>query len=167
MPLRIFLPVTVALFVTAFAALRGAENGPCVFCEIAAGRTPQASTVVYADDQVVAFMDRAPRNPGHVLVVPKAHARDILDVPPATLSRVAEVAQKIPKAIKRTDVKAEGFNVTSNTGSAAGQDMFHLHFHVIPRFGGEAPSSPGERRPIKSPAEHAEVASKIRDALKK
>lgn len=153
------------VFVLAAAALHGAEKDGCIFCEIAVGRTAQASTVVYSDDLVVAFMDRAPRNPGHVLVIPKAHARDILDVPPATLCRLAEVTQRIAKAIKKTDLKAEGFNLTSNTGRAAGQDMFHLHFHVMPRFVGERPSPPGERRGIQTPAELAEAASKIRDGL--
>src|SRR3712207_4648347 len=81
--LHLLLCVTQSVF----AQTPGAE--PCVFCEIANGRSDQSKTIVYRDQLVIAFMDRAPRNPGHVLVVPKQHAKDILDVPPATLSRVA------------------------------------------------------------------------------
>lgn len=112
------------------ASTLSAQGKPsCIFCEIAAGKTSQGSTIVYQDDLVVAFMDRAPRNPGHVLVIPIQHADGILDVPPSTVSRMAAVAQKIATAIKRTDLKADGFNLQSNTGRTAGQSVFHLHLH--------------------------------------
>jgi histidine triad (HIT) family protein len=134
----------------------------CIFCEIAAGKT-RSGTIVYQDDLVVAFMDRAPRNPGHVLVIPIQHAEGILDVPAPTVSRMAAVAQKIATAIKRTDLKADGFNLQSNTGRAAGQSVFHLHLHVIPRFVGEPPYE-GEKN-IAPPEEVAAVAKKLREVL--
>lgn len=132
-------------------------------CDIAARKTSQSSTIVYEDELVVAFMDRAPRNPGHVLVVPIQHAEDILDVPASTVSRMAAVAQKIAIAIKETDLKADGFNLQSNTGRAAGQTVFHLHLDVIPRFIGEPPYL-GERN-IASPANVEAVAKKLREIL--
>ena len=143
---------------------QGAERA-CVFCAIAQGAGAPMETVVYRDARVVAFMDRAPRNPGHVLVVPREHATDLMAVPPATLGHIAQVAQRIARAIGRTDLKAEGFNVISNNGAAAGQTVFHLHVHVVPRFAGEPPTVPGEHRPVRSPEELAAIAAKIRAAL--
>ncbi len=146
------------------AAAAAAETAPapCVFCEIAAGRTGQADREVYRDDLAVAFMDRAPRNPGHVLVVPLRHAENALEVPPATLAHLAVVAQRLAQAIRRTDLRAEGFNLQTNAGRAAGQTVFHLHVHVIPRFAGEPP--PGEKA-VAAPADLAAAAAKIRAAL--
>lgn len=146
------------------AATLSAQGKPsCIFCEIATGKASQSSTIVYQDDLVVAFTDRAPRNPGHVLVIPIQHADGILDVPAATVSRMAVVAQKIATAIKKTDLRAEGFNLQSNTGAAAGQSVLHLHLHVIPRFVGERPYQ-GEKN-IASAEEVAVVAKKLRDIL--
>lgn len=157
----------IALFcLLSTASTLSAQGQPvCVFCDIAARKTPQSSTIVYQDDLVVAFMDRAPRNPGHVLIVPIQHADGILDVPASTVSRMADVAQKIATAIKKTDLKADGFNLQSNTGRAAGQSVFHLHLHVIPRFVGEPPYQ-GEKN-IASPVEVEAVAKKLRDILDK
>lgn len=142
------------------------EKKPCVFCEIAAGRL-DADRVIYRDDTIVAFLNQSPRNPGHVLIVPIEHADGILDAPPGMLSHLLQVAQVIANAIKQTDLKADGFVLQSNTGAAAGQTVFHLHLHVIPRFAGEAPEVPGESRPIATKAELAAVAGKIRAALSK
>ena len=141
---------------------RGFREG-CIFCQIASGAI-QKERVVYQDETVVAFMDRAPRNPGHVLIVPLDHASDILDVPQSTLGHMAEVAQLIAKAIKSTDLRAEGFNLISNTGAAAGQSVFHLHLHVIPRFQGEPPHL-GEKEGIRPDDELKEVAAKLRTKL--
>lgn len=134
----------------------------CVFCEIAAG-TRDATRVVYRDDAIVAFMDRAPRNPGHVLVIPVQHADGVIDVPAATLGRISELAQRVARAIQKIGLRAEGFNVQSNTGAAAGQSVFHLHFHVIPRFKGEPPA--GGEKAIAPAAEVEAVAARIRAAL--
>lgn len=154
----------VLLCLLGTAATLSAQGKPsCIFCEIAAGRTPQSSTIVYQDDLVVAFMDRAPRNPGHVLVIPIQHADGILDVPAATVGRMAAVAQRIATAITRTDLRADGFNLQSNTGAVAGQSVRHLHLHVIPRFVGEPPYQ-GDTN-IASAADVAAVAKKLRDVL--
>ncbi len=156
-------PVVVLLM--GAGAVRAAEQ-TCVFCEIAAGKGAAEASVVYRDERVVAFMDRAPRNPGHVLVVPREHADDALTVPPATLGHLVQVAQRIARAIGRTDLKAEGFNLISNNGKAAGQTVFHLHLHVVPRFAGEpATAAAGEPRPVRPAEELAAIAAKIRAAL--
>lgn len=151
----------LALLPALAASLLAAGPRPCVFCEIVAGSRPAA--VVHRDDLVVAFMDRAPRNPGHVLIVPVAHAENYLEVPAATLARMSELAQRIGRALRQTDLNAEGIGLVMNTGRAAGQSVFHAHLHVIPRHTGEAPPA-GESRI--TPGPELEVsAAKIRSAL--
>lgn len=143
--------------------LSGAEvPKPCVFCEIIAG-TRQQEGVVYRDDRVVAFLSIGPRNPGHVLIVPAAHAENFLEVPAGTMHAMTDTAQRIAGAIQRTDLKMDGFVLQMNTGKAAGQSVFHAHLHLIPRFDGEAE----EQRPQPRVAmeELAPVAAKIRAAL--
>lgn len=110
---------------------------PCVFCEIVAGARQQES-IVYRDDLVVAFLSSGQRNPGHVLIVPAVHAQAFPDVPDATMHHMTDVAKKIAAAIKRTDLKMEGYHLQMNTGTAAGQSVFHAHLHLIPRFIGDA-----------------------------
>ena len=151
------LPLFLLGMMVAFAA-----DGPkpCVFCEIVSGQRPAA--IVYRDDTVLAFMDIAPRNPGHVLVVPVRHADNLLELPPATARDMMAVAQRIARALKATDLKTEGIQVLMNTGKAAGQEVFHAHLHVIPRFSGE-PEPPDKQR--KGLAELAAVAAKIRAQL--
>ncbi len=154
--------IAILSFIASASAFAAEGSVPCIFCEIAAGRV-SANSIIYRDGSVVAFMDRAPRNPGHVLVVPIRHAEGIQDVPAPTLAHMAEVAQRVVHAIKRTDLKAEGFNLESNTGKVAGQSVFHLHLHVIPRYAGEpALVSP---KPIAPVAEVEAVAAKLRTAL--
>ena len=139
-----------------------AEPKPCVFCEIVAGRAEAA--VVYRDERVVAFMDIAPHNPGHVLVVPVQHADDILTVPDDTAKEMMVVAQKIARAIRRAGLQADGFNFRMNAGAAAGQTVFHTHLHVVPRFVGDAGGQRhvGDRVPV---AELEPIAAKIRAQL--
>lgn len=133
----------------------------CVFCAIAAGKLP--AEIVYRDDTTLAFMDHAPRNPGHVLVVPIAHSVNVIDTPPETWAHVAKVAQHIALAIQRTDLKAEGFNFIANSGLAANQSVFHLHLHVVPRFPGEITIE--GPLPRARPADLTAAATQIRAAL--
>ena len=92
---------------------------------------------VYEDDDTLAFMDVMPQSPGHVLVIPKAPSRNILDADPTTLSKLMPVVQKIAKAVKEA-FEADGITVTQFNEPAAGQTVFHLHFHIIPRYEGAA-----------------------------
>jgi histidine triad (HIT) family protein len=135
---------------------------PCVFCEIIAG-TRQQESVVYRDDRVIAFLSIGPRNPGHVLIVPVAHAENFLEVPADTMHAMTDTAKKIAAAIKRTDLKMDGFVLQLNTGKAAGQSVFHAHLHIIPRYEGEPPAKTPEERV--GPDVLAPVAAKIRAAL--
>ncbi|MDE2078908.1 MAG: HIT family protein [Patescibacteria group bacterium] len=103
----------------------------CIFCKIIAGEIP--STKVYEDADTLAFLDIRPVNPGHTLVIPKKHYRNILDIPEDVFLDVARTIKKVAPAVKE-GVSAEGVNVTSSHEPEAGQEVFHLHFHVIPRF---------------------------------
>jgi len=102
-----------------------------LFKKIISGEIPCEK--VYEDDQAFAFLDIVPTNPGHVLVVPKVWSENILDTHPETLAHVIKVVQKIAIAVKQA-TGADGINVHQNNQEAAGQKVFHLHFHVIPRY---------------------------------
>jgi histidine triad (HIT) family protein len=103
----------------------------CVFCGIVAGAIP--STRVYEDERCYAFMDIAPASDGHLVVVPKAHTRDILTIAPDELAAVVQVGQRLARRV--TDVLgADGVNLLNNRGEHAWQTVFHFHLHVIPRY---------------------------------
>lgn len=108
-----------------------ASGGTCPFCEIVAGSREQE--IVYADGTVVAFLCEPPATWGHTLVVPRVHRRDIWDVDQDELASVMRVAQVLA-AIARNDLGAVGVNLRQNSGSKAGQDVFHFHLHVVPRY---------------------------------
>lgn len=103
----------------------------CLFCEIAFGRIPAQK--VYETDTVLAFLDIHPVNPGHILVIPKAHYADCLTAPSDTVADLAKTVQKIAPAILKA-VGATSFNIGVNCGRDAGQIIFHLHWHIMPRF---------------------------------
>ena len=106
----------------------------CLFCKIINKEIP--ADIIYEDDSVIAFLDIAPVNPGHTLLIPKKHATDILDSDPQSLSDLIKVSPKISKAVIDS-VNATGFNFYQNNGEVAGQAVLHLHFHIIPRFEGD------------------------------
>ena len=105
-----------------------------IFAKILRGEIP--STRVYETDDVIAFMDVMPQGTGHTLVVPKAPSRNLLDAKPETLASVVQVVQRIAQAVKKA-FNADGVTVMQFNEPAAGQTVFHLHFHVIPRKEGE------------------------------
>ena len=107
----------------------------CIFCKIVEGSAP--SSKVYEDEISLAFMDIQPVNPGHVLVIPKAHCNDLSDLLPDTGGHLFQVAQRIALAMPKTNVKNEGVNFFLAIGEAAGQEVFHVHLHVIPRYEGD------------------------------
>jgi len=106
------------------------SESDCLFCKIVAGKIPCAK--VYEDHDVLAFLDIAPVSPGHTLLIPKAHHVDILDLPtnlaPALLSAIQKVGRGLLDALD-----AKGLNLGMNNGHAAGQVIFHAHWHLIPR----------------------------------
>lgn len=104
-----------------------------IFAKILRGEIP--SHRVYEDDDVVAFMDVMPQSEGHTLVVPKAPSRNLLDADPAVLAKVIPVVQRVANAAKAA-FQADGITVMQFNEAPAGQTVYHLHFHVIPRFDG-------------------------------
>jgi histidine triad (HIT) family protein len=102
----------------------------CIFCKIVNGDIP--SHKLYEDEHTLAFLDIRPINPGHALVVPKAHAANILESSDEDMQRVMAVVKKITPSILKT-VGSESFNLSANTGRAAGQVVFHTHLHIMPR----------------------------------
>jgi histidine triad (HIT) family protein len=110
------------------------SDSECIFCKIVAGEMP--SHKVYEDEHLLAFMDIAPTSPGHTLVIPKAHHRDLLSTPPEVLAHIATVLPRVAKAAVEA-TGAEGFNILQSNERCAGQVVFHIHFHVVPRRGGD------------------------------
>ncbi len=132
----------------------------CLFCKIVRKEIP--ATVVYEDDATLAFVDIKPINPGHLLVVPKAHFADYASADEATLSAIAQVGQKMGKALMSA-LGAPAFNIGVNNGRAAGQLVDHLHLHVIPRFEGDGHEH-WHGRPY-AEGEMEEVGQKLRAVL--
>lgn len=89
---------------------------------------------VFEDDRTLAFMDVMPQSDGHTLIIPKERVEDIFDVSPETLDAVIATTQRVALAV-RTAFRPAGVQIMQLNGSAAGQTVFHLHFHVIPRYG--------------------------------
>lgn len=106
----------------------------CIFCKILAGEIP--STAVYEDDEFKAILDVNPAARGHVIILPKNHAANIYELPDEDASKIMIVAKKIATAIEKA-YHCDGVNILQNNGEAAGQTVFHLHVHVIPRFKGD------------------------------
>ena len=126
-----------------------------IFAKILRGELPCEK--VYEDDVALAFMDIMPRADGHVLVIPKVAARNILDIDPSALGPLMERVQKIARAVKK-GLNAEGLTLQQFNESAGGQVVFHLHFHILPRWEGVALKPPGTM-------EKTEVLRRFRDKI--
>jgi diadenosine tetraphosphate (Ap4A) HIT family hydrolase len=139
--------------------------GECVFCDILAGVRP--SSIVFQDDVGCAFMDIQPVNPGHVLVVPIDHAASLAELDGAVGARMFRVGQRIAGALRNSGLRCEGVNLFLADGQAAGQEVFHVHLHVIPRYAGDGFGIRfGPRYGHRPPrAELDAVAGKIQGAL--
>jgi len=115
----------------------------CIFCAIVAGELP--ATVVAAEERAIAFMDISPATHGHMLVIPRAHARDVHEIAPEDLVACAALAQRLA-GLARDRLGADGVNLLNSAGAAAWQSVFHFHIHVIPRYAGDPlrlPWTPG------------------------
>lgn len=106
----------------------------CIFCKIVKKQAP--SSIIYEDEEVMVFLDIRPLNLGHALVIPKKHFVDIFDIPEKQLSQVHNASKFVASAIKKA-TKADGISIIQQNGKAAGQDIFHFHVHVVPRFEGQ------------------------------
>ncbi len=110
------------------------KEGPsnCIFCEIFASRSPVS--MIWEDDRVAVFVPFKPVNRGHALVVPKAHAPYLADLDSDLAAQIVQIAQRTSAAIRASDLKCEGINLFLADGESAGQEVFHFHLHVYPRF---------------------------------
>ena len=107
----------------------------CSFCAILAGDSE--ATFVWRDDLVSAFMDIQPINAGHILLVPNTHASALADVPAETAARLMQAAQRLAQALRESGLRCDGVSLFLADGEAAGQDVFHTHLHVFPRYRGD------------------------------
>ena len=130
----------------------------CIFCAIAAGEIP--SCKIWEDDVAVAYLDINPCSPGHTLVVPREHVRGLLDADDALLAALVPRVRKVAAHLKEK-LPCDGFNILQNNGACAGQSVFHLHFHIVPRKDG----GPGGLSFASSPASPAalqELAARLK-----
>ena len=133
----------------------------CIFCAIVEGAIP--ATIVYEEDQILAFMDINPANSGHLLVIPKRHYRNIFDINVEMAGKIMQVGALLARAIK-TALNPDGLNLLQSSESAAFQTVFHFHLHLIPRWEDDSlvlPWQPqqGDMNQI------VEVANKIRQHI--
>lgn len=106
----------------------------CIFCKIAAGEIP--SRTIYEDDSFRVIMDISPASKGHSIIIPKNHAKDLFEFSDEDAGKIFVVAKKVAAAMKDV-LKCDGFNILQNNGEIAGQTVFHLHVHLIPRYKGD------------------------------
>lgn len=134
----------------------------CPFCQIVA-REAEAS-VVYEDDLVLAFLDYDPINAGHTLIVPKRHATYIADLDPASSAAMFPAAQHVGALLRSSGLRCDGVTLHLADGAPAGQEVFHVHLHVIPRFRGDGVRlRPPGRTPYRPPrAELDAIARALR-----
>lgn len=142
------------------------ESPSCIFCKIACGEIP--ASIVAATDSVLAMMDIQPINPGHVLVIPKAHATDLAELDAKVGGDIFQLGMRVAGGLRKSGVRCEGVNLFLADGKVAGQEVFHVHLHVIPRFEGDGF---GLRFPVnygQHPAreELARIAGSIKAAMR-
>ena len=134
----------------------------CVFCKIIRGEIPCCK--VYEDDLILAFLDIAPFNIGHTVIIPKDHQNSITTLDEIYANRIIKIAPKIGVALMRT-INAEGFNLFLNNGSVAGQTVWHCHMHVLPRFAGDKVVISSEPMKYDSMDQMSELAEKLFNKL--
>jgi histidine triad (HIT) family protein len=144
-------------------SLHGAYDSDNIFAKIVRGEMP--ATKVFEDDDTLAFMDVFPQARGHTLVIHKTSAaRNLMDVEPHALNLVIGTVQRVARAV-RDALRPDGVMVSQFNGAAAGQTVYHLHFHVIPRWDGQPLGRHGAGG-MADASELAEVATLIRSALR-
>jgi histidine triad (HIT) family protein len=133
--------------------------GRCVFCDIVAGRLP--ASIIHEDDVVLALLDIRPFTPGHTLVIPKQHAPFLADLDEEIATHLFAVTRRIAATLRRAELRCEGVNLFLSDGEAAGQEIFHLHLHVFPRFTGDplGPGRPFGRSPAEASANELDVVA--------
>jgi histidine triad (HIT) family protein len=137
----------------------------CIFCKIAGGEIP--ASIVAETDTALAMMDIQPVNPGHVLVIPKSHATYLADLDAEIGGDVFQLAMRVASGLRKSGVRCEGVSFYLADGKVAGQEVFHVHLHVIPRFEGDGFGVHYGQKYGEHPAreELARVAQSIKDAM--
>jgi len=138
----------------------------CVFCKIIDGT--YESSKIYEDGEIFAFMDIQPVNQGHILIIPKKHVELIADLDDDTSGKMFTLANKINKALRKSGIKMEGVNYFLADGEAAGQEVFHTHLHIFPRFKDDGFGLKFPEGYRKNPSDRAElnlIAGKIKELL--
>ena len=143
---------------TGTTKLLAVSDPDCVFCKIVAGELP--STIVSEDELTVAFMDINPATRGHLLVVPRRHSVNLLEIEPNALAAVSLAAQGLARSVTE-NLGADGVNLINSCGSTAWQTVFHFHVHVIPRYRGDPLRLPWTPAPG-DPEEIAAAAAELR-----
>ena len=134
----------------------------CEFCRLVRREGP--ASCVYEDKEVMAFLSIRPINEGHTLVIPKKHFENIYEIPDEELAHLFKVVKKVANAVKK-GINAEGINIAQNNGRAAGQVVFHLHVHIIPRYENLEKQGLAPHRETWEASRLDEVATKIRQFI--
>jgi histidine triad (HIT) family protein len=143
--------------------LIGAYDSGNAFARILAGKLP--ATKVYEDGQVLAFLNIHPLSTGDLLVIPKGHYRNLMDIPAPLLDHLMRVTQRLAKAEARA-LHPDGIFIRQNSGEAAGQTVFHFHMHVTPQWKNVPLAQTSYKQPPADPKQLAAVATKIRSAMR-
>ena len=165
MKIPLFMKYFLLLLSLLEAALAQTPDS-CVFCEIARGETD--ASIVYRNDKVIAFLDHAPINPGHTLIIPVQHWENLVDTPAPVARELMTAGQEIGQVFKSAGLQAEAFQLHMNNGQMV-QRVKHAHLHVYPRFPGDFPGDSvvrlASQREIASRPELDEIAAKLKRAL--
>ena len=134
----------------------------CIFCKIVAKEIP--ATVVYEDDDVMVFMDIGPIIKGHVLVISKKHYDPVTETPDDTVAKLHIIAKRVAQA-QMNGLAADGVNIIQNNGKVAGQEVEHIHVHVIPRFSNDGHHWNWNAKKYEDLDEMKQLAEKMLNAL--
>jgi histidine triad (HIT) family protein len=140
----------------------------CPFCEIVKGRRNQE--IVASEGDAVAFLCEPPATQGHTLIVPRRHRSDIWDLEADELAEMTELARRLA-GVMQEHLGATGINLRQNSGAGAGQDVFHFHLHVVPRYEGDTVQpgcvwgAPPWQPPPNGPEERRRIADALREGL--
>jgi histidine triad (HIT) family protein len=137
-------------------------SNDCIFCKIIAGELP--STKIYEDETVLSLMDINPVEEGHALVIPKEHLDPITNVPDNILKELIVVAKKIAAAQFKA-LNASGVNIAQANGTGAGQEVPHIHFHIIPRYSTKSCNANWKTKKYKDVEQMNHIAELIKKAL--
>lgn len=133
----------------------------CIFCKIAKGDIPSAT--IYENNDLKVFLDAAPANKGHALIVPKEHYDNIFQLDAETAGKIFSMATVVARAI-REETKCDGMNIVQNNGEAAGQTVNHFHLHIIPRNSGDEVTVSWKPHDV-NPDEQSELAKSVKKKI--